>query len=123
VTKSNSLLEHSITRDGGRLVLLLSGSAETESLPALNQILAGIHEDAVRSSIPTVLVDLRELEFASSSCLKAFVTWLQRVQELEGANRYTVVFRSEPKHSWQRRSLGALAAFASGVVQIEAEAT
>jgi hypothetical protein len=123
VTKTHSLLEHTITRDGERLALALGGSAETEALASLHQILSGLHEEALRTAMKAVVVDLRGLEFASSSCLKAFVTWLQRVQELEDANRYAVVFRSEPKHAWQRRSLGALAAFAAGVVQIEAEAS
>jgi hypothetical protein len=103
---SPSHLSTSTTRADSTVVLTCRGSAETEALESLNQVLTTLHN-----------------EFASSSCLKAFVTWLQRVQELDTEHQYKVVFRSNPNHSWQRRSLGALAAFAAGVVQIEAEAS
>jgi len=89
----------------------------------LSTALAAAHDDALKSSAPAVIADLRGLEFASSSCLKAFVTWLQRVQELDATRRYKVKFRSNPRFSWQRRSLGALAAFASSVVEIETVAS
>jgi len=104
------------------MVLTCSGSAETEALESLNAVLNGLHQDVVSNSTRNVIADVRGLEFASSSCLKAFVTWLQRVQELDDSHRYQILFRSNPSHSWQRRSLGALAAFASGVVRIESEA-
>jgi hypothetical protein len=117
----SNLLSTSSARDGTTLVLTCIGSAETEALDTLSQALSGLHEDAVRDEVRTVIADIRSLEFASSSCLKVFVTWLQRVSELDDTRRYRIVFRSNPAHSWQRRSLGALAAFASGVVQIESE--
>lgn len=104
------------------VTLTCSGSAETDSLGSLHTVLTELHEDVVRNPASTVVADVRALEFASSSCLKAFVTWLQRVQELDDERRYQVLFRSNPRHSWQRRSLGALAAFASGIVRIESEA-
>jgi hypothetical protein len=108
-------------RDGDKVVLTCRGAAETEALEALDTALSALHDDAVRTPTRTVFADVRDLEFASSSCLKSFVSWLQRVQELDDEHRYKVVFRSNPEHSWQRRSLGALAAFAAGVVQIEEE--
>jgi hypothetical protein len=104
-------------------VITCSGSAETEALSDLATALDALHSDAMKQSAPSVVADIRGLEFASSSCLKAFVSWLQRVQELDDEHRYKVRFRSNPRHSWQKRSLGALAAFAAGVVEIEAEAS
>lgn len=117
------LLSTSVSREAGTVVLTCTGFAETAALPELHGVLSGLHEDILRNPVPTVIADLRALEFASSSCLKAFVTWLQRVQELDDPQRYQIVFRSNPRHTWQRRSLGALAAFASGVVRIESEAS
>jgi hypothetical protein len=105
------------------VLLTCSGSAETEELAALHSVLSGLHDDILRDPVKNVIADIRGLEFASSSCLKAFVTWLQRVQELEDPQRYLITFRSNPRHTWQRRSLGALAAFAAGVVRIETEAS
>ena len=109
------------SHDGDCVTIVCTGSAETETFPELSAALDAAHSDAVKSSARSVVADVRALEFASSSCLKAFVTWLQRVRELEEGQRYKVRFRSNARHSWQRRSLGALAAFASGLVEIETE--
>ena len=118
---NSELLSTNVAREGNKVVLTCSGSAETEALTTLHSVLSGLHEAILLDPVPTVVADVRALEFASSSCLKAFVTWLQRVQELGDQQRYQIVFRSNPRHMWQRRSLGALAAFASGVVTIESE--
>ena len=106
------------SRDGDTVTLTCTGSAETEAAPELAQALDGVHSDALAGSTRSVVADLRGLEFASSSCLKQLVSWLKRVQQLDAPQRYKVVFRSNPAHSWQRRSLGALADFASEFVEI-----
>lgn len=108
-----------MVRDGDEVALTLSGCAESDSLETLNHALIALHEDAIHTPTRTSIVDVRALEFATSSALRLLVTWLQRVQALDGHQRYQVVFRSNPKHSWQRRSLGTLAVFAAGIVQIE----
>ena len=118
---SRSLLSTTLSRDGDTVQLTCAGAAETETLGALRAALDSLHRDVVRDATRTVVADVRGLEFASSSCLKVFVTWLQRVQELDEAHQYQIVFRSNPRHSWQRRSLGALATFAANLVRIEAE--
>ena len=110
------------TQYGDSLVLTCSGSAETEQIEALRTAIDLLHANAMQSSAQSVVADIRDVAFASSSCLKVFVTWLQRVQELDDARRYKIVFRSNPRHSWQRRSLSALAAFAAGVVEVTEEA-
>jgi hypothetical protein len=115
-------LSTATTHDGATVVLTCRGSAETRAFSELSAALDAVHRDALQRAAEEVVADVRALEFASSSCLKAFVTWLQRVQELDDDRRYQILFRSNPHHSWQRRSLGALAAFASGVVNIETEA-
>jgi hypothetical protein len=118
-----NLLSTNTTLDGATLVITCTGSAETDAFAELVTALDAVHNDAMRRSAPSVVADIRGLEFASSSCLKAFVTWLQRVQELDDEHRYKVRFKSNPRHSWQRRSLGALAVFAAGVVEIDADAS
>jgi hypothetical protein len=80
------------------------------------------HASATSDDVRAVVADLRGLEFATSACLKVFVLWLQRVIALDGTQRYKVVFRSTLQHSWQRRSLGAFAAFAGDIVEIQTEA-
>ncbi|MDX2089899.1 MAG: hypothetical protein SFX73_18735 [Kofleriaceae bacterium] len=110
------------TRNGDSIVLTCTGSAESDSLAALEAVLQSTHDSATQATVRAVVADLRGLEFAASSCLKVFVSWLQRIQQLERSERYKVVFRSATQHSWQRRSLGALAAFAADIVEIQMEA-
>ena len=114
------LLSAETSDDGTNLVLTCTGSAESESSGALFTTLAGLHDRAVGRAARAVIADIRELEFASSSCIKAFVAWLQQIQQLEDGQQYKVRFRSNPRYAWQMRSLNALAAFAAGVVEIEA---
>jgi anti-anti-sigma regulatory factor len=114
-------LSTTTSRDGDAVVLVCIGSAETETFADLTAALENAHRDAIENGVKSVVADIRGLEFASSSCLKAFVTWLQRVRDLGDGQRYKVHFRSTARYSWQRRSLGALAAFAVGVVEIESE--
>jgi len=109
------------SHDGSTVVLTCRGSAETRAFPDLSAALEAVHRDALDRSARAVIADVRALEFASSSCLKAFVTWLQLVLELDDEHRYKIRFRSNLQHSWQRRSLGAFAEFAGAVVEIEAE--
>jgi hypothetical protein len=113
-----SSLSTAKSHEGDTVTLTCSGCAETAAADALGQALDGIHHDAMAGSARSVVADLRGLEFASSSCLKQFVTWLKRVQLLEAERRYKIVFRANPAHSWQRRSLGALADYAAGCVEI-----
>jgi hypothetical protein len=106
-------------REGDVIVLTCTGSAESDARGELAATLEEIHSSAVKTPTHEVIADIRDLSFASTPCLKAFLGWLQRVQELEDDQRYRVRFRSNPSHMWQRRSLAALRAFASGVVEIE----
>ncbi|HEY4181849.1 MAG TPA: STAS domain-containing protein [Kofleriaceae bacterium] len=115
-------LSTAAARDGDTLVITCTGSAETESFDMLAAALEKAHHDALDTSCRTVVADLRGLEFASSSCLKAFVSWFHQVADLSGDARYTVRIRSNPRHAWQPRSLRALTAFAK-FVEIDSEAS
>jgi hypothetical protein len=115
-------LSASITRDGASLVLTCSGAAETGAFATLATLLGEVHDRMVADAMRVAVADLRTLDFASSSCLKAFVTWLQRVQMLDAHRQYTVKFLASSRHAWQSRSLQALAAFAGSIVQIEMDA-
>ena len=114
-----ALLSTDTSDDGQHLVFTCAGSAESEASATLSTTLTGLHERAVSRGGPVVIADIRELEFAASSCIKAFVAWLQQIQQLEDAQRYKVKFRANPRYAWQARSLAALAAFAAGVVEVE----
>ena len=98
------------------------GSADTRSIPAIEDLLRRLHERAVQLAVSEVIVDFRMLNFINSSCLKSFVVWLGRIQELEPAQHYKLRFFADETKPWQRRSLGALGCFAVDLVRIETKA-
>jgi hypothetical protein len=98
------------------------GSADTRSIPAIEDLLRRLHERAIELAVAEVVVDFRALHFINSSCLKSFVVWLGRIQELEPAEHYRIRFFADESKPWQRRSLGALGCFAVDLVRIETKA-
>jgi anti-anti-sigma factor len=102
-------------RDGRTLHLDLAGNADIQVAEPLHDLLAKLHAAAAELGIAHVAVDLRELEFMSSSCLKALVSWVSALQDTD----YRIAFRANPDLRWQRRSLGALQTIAPGLVTVD----
>lgn len=103
----------------GVLALRFSGSADTRSQAAIEDLLSRVHDAATQRGADEVTVDFRSLKFISSSCLKAFVVWLSRVQSLAAERQYRIRFFADDSKPWQKRSLGAIACFAVDLVKIE----
>ena len=105
--------------EGPTLHAVITGNADLNVKSHLDQFLLAIHQHAVAKSIGEVTVDVRNLEFINSSCLKAFVTWISSVQAQPAEQQYRIVFLSSPRLHWQRRSLHALSCFAADLVSIQ----
>lgn len=103
----------------GVVEVKLAGTADTAVRAELDDYVTKLHAEAIQLKVPAVIVDLRELEFMNSSCLKVFVAWLALLRELEPTSQYKVRIRSNPALLWQRRSLAALSCFAIDLVTIE----
>jgi hypothetical protein len=101
-----------------RVALQLWGNADMRVKARLDTLLEEVDNKAVAAKVKEVVVDFRELVFMNSSCLKALVTWLGKVQDRPVAERYAVRFVKEPAAHWQKRSFNALVAFASEVLTI-----
>lgn len=106
----------------GQLSVVFAGSADSRSQAAIEALLDKVHSEAMRLKLPEVAVDFRECDFVNSSCFKAFVVWLEQIQELEATNQYKLRFFSDDTKAWQRRSLQALSCFAIELVHIESKA-
>lgn len=102
------------------LELRLSGSADMSARERLEALIERLHGQLTADGASVVRVDLRQLEFMSASSFTALVSWLTLVHELPPERRYRIRFQSNPLIRWQRRSLGALACFATDVVALEA---
>lgn len=106
--------------NGRRIQVALSGTADLTVRSQLDRFLREVHAEAQRSHVEEVTVDVRQLEFMNSSCLKCFVWWISTVQEQTADGRYRIVFVSSPTVYWQRRSLNALACLANELITIQA---
>lgn len=108
------------TASDRRIQVSLTGTADLTVKSQLDRFLRDIHSEAQRCLAEEVTVDVRQLEFMNSSCLKSFVWWVGAVQEQVGDGRYRIVFVSSPTVYWQRRSLNALACLANEIISIQA---
>jgi hypothetical protein len=106
--------------DDRRILVSLTGTADLTVKAQLDHFLHDVHTEAQRCLAEEVTVDVRQLEFMNSSCLKSFVWWISTVQEQPGDGKYRIVFVSSPTVYWQRRSLNALACLANEIISIQA---
>jgi hypothetical protein len=104
--------------ESGRVIARMGGSADADAFQELATFIDQVEQEVGKSSVDRVVADLRELEFATSSCLKVLATWLMTVAERP--HRYHIEFLSNPEHRWQRRSLNALSACAPELVEVRA---
>jgi hypothetical protein len=105
--------------EGARLTLRLWGNADLRAKERLDVFLEAADRQSMAAAVKEVVVDFRELVFMNSSCLKALVTWLGKVQDRAADQQYAIRFLKEPAAHWQMRSLHALAAFAGDILTIE----
>lgn len=114
-----SSLSSTARLEAGVIVIEMIGNADMESVEVLVAHLASLHAEMQRTKAREVVVDFRQLEFMSSSSLKAFVEWIANVQDLAPANRYRIRFRSNPTLRWQKRSLHSLQCFAADLITVQ----
>ncbi len=112
-------LRASTSASGERLTVALDGTADLRAQEQLGDFLQEVDRCARARKTPEVIVDFRKLEFMNSSCFKAFVSWIGRLQELEANEQYKIRFLSDQRMLWQRRSLHALSCFAVDLITIE----
>jgi anti-anti-sigma regulatory factor len=100
----------------GIITLHLAGEAGMTSYDTLVKALAQLNEEVHALGGKIVRVDFQALESMSSSCLKAFVGWI----DVAKAGEYKIRFVSAGTQSWHKRSLGALRLVAPELIEIEA---
>jgi hypothetical protein len=116
-TTENDFAANASTADR-KILVSLSGTADVTIRIQLDHFLREVHQEAQRSRAEEVTVDVRQLEFMNSSCLKCFVWWVSTVQDQPSDSRYRIVFLSSPSVYWQRRSLDALACLGGDIISV-----
>jgi hypothetical protein len=100
------------------LKVVMSGSADTEARVSLRQFVLQAHEEAFRLGVGAVFVDVHELYFINSSCLKSLVVWIDLIGKSIGQPRYQLNFVIDSHLHWQDRSIAALKRLAPDAVQV-----
>ncbi|HYV44304.1 MAG TPA: hypothetical protein VFA20_05550 [Myxococcaceae bacterium] len=109
-----------MSEESSQLAIRLGGHADMpEVVDALSALWMRVHARALDLKAPVVTVDLRTLEFMSSSCFRTFVVWLSHLAQAKDGERYRVRFLSDATRYWQRKGLQVLSAFARDVVTVE----
>jgi len=102
----------------GDVWVRLSGNADMAADAGLDVYLKTLHAEMMRLGRKRVNVDLRELYFMNSTCLKHLVTWITSIQEAPKMARYTISIQSNSVLRWQRRSLDALKNLGGDTIEI-----
>ena len=104
--------------DGGPVAAVkLSGNGDAEAVSVLDRFLKLLHKNLTDEGCTSVAVDLGELYFMNSSCLKAFVSWIYKVNTT--GRPYQIRLQMNPRQPWQRRSLEPLKRLAPAVVFLD----
>jgi hypothetical protein len=103
--------------DGPIPTVKFSGNGDTEAVSPLERFLKLLHKTLIDDQCSAVCVDLGELYFMNSSCLKAFVSWIYKVNTT--VRPYQIRLQMNSRQPWQRRSLEPLKRLAPAVVQLE----
>ena len=104
--------------EGRTVVTTFTGVAELNVVDPLASLLEELHQRAGALEVEQVVVDFSQLEFMSASCLRSFITWINRLQELPSSKQYRIRFVANPDLPWQRRSVHALKCFATELISI-----
>ena len=103
--------------EGATPAVKFSGNGDSEAISPLDRFLKLLHKNLVDQKTASVAVDLGELYFMNSSCLKAFVSWVYKVNTME--RPYQIHLQMNPRQTWQRRSLEPLQRLAPAVVFLD----
>lgn len=101
------------------LQVSMNGSAENLAQSVIAVLLPKLHDIARSRCLESVVVDMRTVDFMNSGCIKEFVTWLLKIEDLERAHQYRVKLVENPRHHWQQRTFQVLKSFAMDIVEIE----
>ena len=100
-------------------VRIAGNAATSKAQKVLEDFLQALHDEVKRLHIKQVGIDIRDLEFMNSCCLKDFVYWLSTVRDSPAPERYKITFYANPVHHWQKRSLHSLTCFATEFVTVQ----
>jgi hypothetical protein len=103
--------------DEGTVRARIEGTASQRDVVPLDTFLGAVHAACGGGVVAQVVLDLRSLEYVSSSHLKVMVSWIAKMRALP--SRVGVKLLANEKYHWQKRGLPALAHLAEDLVTID----
>ena|SRR5882724_5507941 len=101
---------------GDEVTITLTGTGDMGAVSPLERCLSEVHQLALSRNLRTVRVDISALYLLNSSCLKAFVSFIQL--NITSKRRYAVRFLVDKRLVWQERTLGVLSRMAPDLVSV-----
>ena len=101
-----------------KLIIVFRGSGDIEAMAPLRAYLMNVHSEAQLSKRTEVVVDLHELYFMNSSCIKTFMMWIGQVGNAPGGG-YQIRFLTDRNLRWQRRTLESMRRMAPETLVVE----
>jgi len=102
--------------EAGIITASLRGNADHADVELVRLLLERIHADARILSVTAAVIDLRQLELMSTTCVGPFIAWIAAIRHLREEDRYAVRFLSTASFQWQRRCLQSLQTFATDLI-------
>jgi hypothetical protein len=103
--------------DGETVIIKMRGNGDMEAAPILSRYVSVLHGHAHRLKAKTIRVEVGDLYFLNSSCLKSFASLVALDTQLPPDDRYKIIFCIGLP--WQRRTFEALRILGRGLVAIE----
>ena len=113
-----SSLRGEANREAGGITCSLQGTADLTSTEELTALVSALHDAAIEAGVDRVTMDLRAVEFMSSSCFQCLVDWVLMAQRAAERDRYAIRLLHDPEVLWQRRGTRSLAGFSEGLVDL-----
>jgi hypothetical protein len=86
---------------------------------SLSPYLRRVHDAALADGARSVRIDLTELDFMSSSAIRALMSWIIWIRDEAEARRYQLAFVWRTDSDWLRPTLSALETIGGGIVVVE----
>jgi anti-anti-sigma regulatory factor len=105
------------TASDGRLQIRLKGTFDMTATPDLSLFLVSLETEIQRLGVRELVIDVVEVYYLGSSCIKSFVALVEALKKVEGRPRAQVLVN--PRLDWHERTFSILARLSPSQVTLE----
>ncbi|MGC4068607.1 MAG: hypothetical protein QM784_28940 [Polyangiaceae bacterium] len=105
------------TFQGTKLKVALKGTFDMTATPQLSVFLVGVESDSRQLDLREIVLDVSEVYYLGSSCIKSFVSLVESLKKLSFPPQLRVLI--SPRLDWHERTFSILARLSPALVTIE----